>query len=135
GRAGIRGRRRERMQPEALRGLGEDHPGLRHYQRLVGIVVVARTLEDVAALDLLAAQVSGLARGAAELLEAIVIRLEIVVGDAPSLDGHVFRDRGASVACGQMAAQHEFARTEPPGNAVPVRAGAADAVAERGHLP
>ncbi len=59
--ARIRRRRREGMIAETLRRLAEDQPGLRHDQRLVVILVLARALERVAARDRLAAQVAGLA--------------------------------------------------------------------------
>ena len=135
GRTGIGGRRRERMVAELLGGLGEDQSGLRHDQRLVGIVVGPRAFERIAPSDHLAAQIAGLAGGAAQLFEPVVMRLQVVIGDAPVLDRHVVRNGVAAVPRRQMRTQHELARQEAPGDAVPVGTGAAEAVADRGDIP
>ena len=61
-------------------------------QRLVRIFVLARAFEDVAAVDLLAAQIAGLAGNAAQLLEPVVVRLELVIGYRKVLDRHLGRN-------------------------------------------
>ena len=57
-----------------------------------------------------AAQIAGLARRAAQFLEAVEMRLQLVIGDAEILDRQIGRDRVAAVALGQMRAQPELAR-------------------------
>ena len=97
--------------------------------RLVRIFVLPRSLEDVAAVDFLAAQIAGLARHAAQLVEPVVVRLELVVGDAQSwivMSSGI--DLGA-VALDDVAAAEMVARQVAPVQAAPVIAGAADAVA------
>ena len=66
--------------------------------------------------------------GAAEIFEAIVMRLELVIGDAPILDRHVLRQEAGAVAFGEMRARDEVRRQKPPGLRIPVHAAAADAV-------
>jgi len=124
-RAGIGRGSRERVIAEALaRRL---HRGARHAlgKRLVGVLVLARALEDVAAVDELAAQVAGLPGNAGELLEAVVVRLELVVADGIVRDRHLRRNRVAPVALRDVAAQEMVGRRQPPGHAVPMLAGAA----------
>src|SRR5260370_13918749 len=65
----------------------------------------------------------------------VVMGLKVVIGYAPVLDRHVLRNGISAIARGQMAAQHEFARNEAPGHAVPMRAGAAETVADRRDVP
>ena len=89
------------MIAEALRRRLHDRAGHALRQRLVGIFVLARALEHVAARDLLAAQVAGLAGHAAQLLEAVVVRLELVVGDREILDRHLGRNGVLAVALGR----------------------------------
>src|SRR5262245_16855349 len=103
--AGIRRRTRERVIAEApARRL---HGGTGHAlgQRLVGIFVLARPFEHIAAVDDLAAQVAGLAGNAGELFEAIVVRLELVVADRIIRDRQLRRNGVAAVALGDVAAQ------------------------------
>jgi hypothetical protein len=50
---------------EAFCRLGEDQPSLRHNEGLVGIFVAAWAFKDIAAFNLLAAQIACLAGGAA----------------------------------------------------------------------
>ena len=72
-RAHVRGRRRKRVIAQLLCGLLHQRGphGLR--ERLVGIFVLPRPLEHVAAFDDLSAQVAGLAGNAAQLLEPVVV--------------------------------------------------------------
>jgi hypothetical protein len=73
----------------------------------------------------LAAQIAGLAGHAEQLFEPVVIGLQFRVGDRKILDGHFRRNGGLAIAVLQMAAQVVIGRQDPPGVAVPVRAGAA----------
>ena len=63
------------------------------------------------------------------------MRLEIVEGDTPILDGHVRRQEIGAITLRQVAAQHEVARQEAPSLGVPMNAGAADAIAEHEGAP
>ena len=92
GRARDRHRRRERMIAEALRRRAEHQAGIARFDRRIRIFVAARAFEDVAAVDLLAAHIAGLARHAADLVEPVVERLQLVIADRPILDGHVVRE-------------------------------------------
>ncbi len=131
GLAHVGGRRLERMIAKLLGGLLHDRRGHGLGERLVGIFVLARAFEDVAAFDFLAAQVAGLAGDAGEALEPVVVGLKLVVGDREVLDRHVRRDRVLAVAVFQVRAQIVIARQQPPGDAVPVRARAAHAGARQ----
>src|SRR6266700_8410739 len=104
------------------------HQGTRHrlHQRLVGIFVLARAFEHIAAVDLAAAQVAGLSGNPAELLELVVIGLELVIADRIILDRHLGRYGAAAVALADLAARLVVVRQEPPGVAVPMRAGTAE---------
>jgi hypothetical protein len=75
-------------------------PRLRHDHRLVRIFVLARSFERVAAVLDCPAQVAGLARGAAELFEAVEMRLQLVIGDTEILDRQIGGDRVAAIALG-----------------------------------
>ena len=66
--------------------------------------------ERIAAVLHHAAQIAGLARRAAELLEAVEMRLQLVIGDAEILDRQVGGDRVAAIALGQMRAQPQLGR-------------------------
>ena len=61
-----------------------------------------------------------------ELLEAVVVRLQLVVADREILDRHFLGDGVLAVALREMAAQQVVGRLQPPGSAVPVLAGAAE---------
>ncbi len=114
------------MIAEALARRLHDRAGHGLRQRLVRIFVLARPFEHVAAGDLLAAQVAGLAGDAAELLEVVVVGLELVIADREILDRHLGRNGVPAVALVQMAAQIVVGRHQPPRRAVPVRARAAE---------
>ncbi len=124
--ARVRRRPREWVIAKAL--AGDLHGGAGHAlaQRLVGIFVLARTFENIAAFHDLATQIAGLAGDAAELLETIVGRLELVVTDGKVRDRHLLRDRVLAVALREVAAQRMIGGQQPPGQPVPVRAGAAE---------
>ena len=110
---------------EVLARLFHDRAGHGLRQRLVRIFVGARPLEHVAARNLRAAQVAGLAGDAADLLEVIVIRLEFVVADGEILDRHLGGNGVAAVTLAEMRLQFVVRRQDPPRQAVPVRARAA----------
>ena len=80
-------------------------------------------------------KITGRARRAAEIFEVIVVRLKIIVGDAPILNRHVFRQKLFAVALRQMRTSHEVARQEAKRLRIPVQPTAADAVAEHEGAP
>ena len=86
----------------------------------VGIGTRARPFERIATLLDLAAQVARRARGAAQIFELVVMRLEILERDAPVLDRRVRGQEARTVALRQMRAQHEVGRQETPGLRIPV---------------
>jgi hypothetical protein len=53
------------------------------------------------------------------------MRLELVVSNAPVLDGHVWGQEFRAVALGEVRLQHEIAGQEAPGLGIPMHAGAA----------
>src|SRR6266571_597182 len=77
-------------------------------ERRQRIVALARRLERIAAGLYHAADVSRLARDRRRVFELVVIRLELVVGDAPVLDRHVGGDVLLAVALLVAAAHLEF---------------------------
>ena len=129
--------RLERMVAEASRRLVHDGSGHALGQRRIWILVLSRPFEHVAAVDFFAAQIAGLAGDAAQLLELVVIRLELVIGDGQVLDRHLGGNGVLAVALSEMDAQLVIGRQPPPGHAVPVRAGAAEIGAwqERAETP
>src|ERR1700720_575199 len=77
-------------------------------------------LERITAIDDLAVQIAGLAADAHHLLRAPIMRLKIVVGYAPILDGEVCGKLCGSVFLSQMSAQSKEGGKKSPGRAVPV---------------
>src|SRR5882672_2298411 len=94
----------------------EVHADLIHVQRRQRIVALAWRLEDVAALDLLALHIAGLARDAEIVFGAIVIGLELGVAHRPVDDGGVLRNGGSAVALDGLRAHPEIILMEAPGN-------------------
>jgi len=69
---------------------------------------------------------------AAQLVELIIERFELVIGDTPILNGEiVVRDRLLAVALLVVAFGEEIRRQESPDLAVPVHTAAADAGTEQ----
>src|SRR6185437_14262072 len=95
---------RERLVAELPCRLSEEGvtEGLR--LRRVGIGTGPWALERVAALQDLALKIARLTAGSAEILEAIVMRLELRVSDAPILDRHVGRQKVRSITLREMNA-------------------------------
>jgi hypothetical protein len=74
------------MIAEAFRALAEDGAEIGLLHRRVGIVACPRRLERIAARLNLTLDVTGLATDADEMFEAVVMRLQLVISDAPVLD-------------------------------------------------
>jgi hypothetical protein len=72
---------------------------------------------------------------AAQIFELGVMRLEIVVADAPILNRHVRGEKICAVALRQVALERKVGGEKPPGFGVPMHAGAAGAVAEHEGAP
>ena len=105
--------------------------------RRIRIFVRPRTLEDVAALDALPAEISCLAADAHHLLGAPVQRFEFVVGDAPVLNRQVRGQLACAVLLPQHRRQPELVREITIREAAPMLARPAHARAgvERSVLP
>src|SRR5262249_52960814 len=124
-----RDRCRERVIAEALRRLAEHARAEPRLDRLVGILIAARPPEGNPAGDDLSIEIARLPGHAAELVEAIVERLDLFVTYRPILDRHVARDGVGAVAFGDRTANAEVARQVAPMERAPVAAGAAHALA------
>ena len=97
--------------------------------RRIRIIAGAWAFEGIAARLDLPLQIAGLAADAVEIFEAIEVRLELVIGDAPVLTGAVLGELARPVAREGAAPRLEIPRQEAPGDAVPVNRRAADAFA------
>src|SRR5262249_12674947 len=93
-----RARRRERVVAEVVCAFFKNARGIVDEQRRQRKFTLARRLEDIAAGDLLALQVAGLAGDAKFVFGLIVIWFELGVTDRPVVDGAVLRDRGRAIA-------------------------------------
>jgi hypothetical protein len=130
-RTGDRHRRRERMIAETLRCRAIHQSGVARFDRRIRIFVAARSFEYIAAVDLLAAQIAGLSRHAANLVEEVIGRFKLVIADRPVLDRHVVRDRLRAIAFGERRADAEVGRQKTPVQGAPMDARAADAFARQ----
>src|SRR5580692_6019444 len=79
--------------------------------------------------------VACLAAGAEQVLEAIVVRLKIIVSDTPILDGEVRIEKILAVAFARARRQLEVVRLESVCLAVPMHHGAPEAGAGKKRLP
>src|SRR5215207_5247427 len=92
-------------------------------------VLATRAFEWVSPLLDLAAEVACLAGYPEHLLVLIVVRLQLVVGDAPVLDGGVLGKEVRAVALFEVRAILEKVGQEAPGDSVPVDHRASDTIA------
>src|SRR6202022_1161267 len=126
------------MVAEALRALAEDRAEIGLLERWVGVFARSRRLERVAAGLDLALDVAGFAADATEIFEAVVVRLKIVIGDAPVLDRQL-RSAGVekflAVALDSMAAQDKVRHLGAEALTVPVHERAAETLARQKALP
>src|SRR5450755_1532156 len=117
------------MMAEASGRLAEHRRSGGGLDRLVGIIVATGTFKGIATTDQLAAEISGLSRYPAELVEAIIAGLELVVAQRPVLDGHGVRNGLGAVLVRERTSDAEVGGQEAPMQRAPVHAGAADALA------
>ena len=120
---------REGLIAHLFRRLREQRRAVRLTQRRRGIVAAARAFERVAAGALLAVEVARVARGARDALKLHIVRLHLFPGGAPVLQSELAGHRVGAVTLGEIALQLEFVRLKAKGNARPVVARAAGAVA------
>jgi hypothetical protein len=98
-----------------LPGAGfEQHRRLLHAQWRQRIVALPRCLEGIAALDLLASQVAGLAGHADLVLGLVVERLEIGIAEWPVGERRIGGDCGRAVALDGAGAGVEIVLVEAP---------------------
>src|SRR6266511_115823 len=117
------------MIPHLAHGLLEQGRGVTPLQRWVRELAGAWPFEGVAAGLDDALEVAGFARKAAGVLELVVIRLQLVVGHGPVLDGRILWDGPFPVAGNGAASDLEIPGGMPPGPASPVKARAAKPLA------
>src|SRR5580704_5137954 len=96
-------------------------------ERRSGVLVHTRRLENVSAIDQLAAQVAGLAADAHHLLGIPVVRLQLIVSHTPVLHRQIRRQTRRSVLFDQMRSQSEYTRQEAEAHPRPMLARAAHA--------
>src|SRR5207247_5368398 len=130
------GRRGEGVVTQLARRLAVKRAHVRGLHRRIRVLARARTLEGIAAGLDLALHVAGLAADAVEILEAVEMGLELVVGHAPVLAGAVLGELARAVARERAAPRFKVPGQEAPGDAVPVHRRAADTFAreEGSHL-
>ena len=131
----VAGGLRKRLVAEIARGLGEQRVAERLRLRRIGIGPRARSLERIAAFENLPFQIACRARRPAKIFELVVMRLEVVIGDATVLDRHVVGQKIRAISLRQMRLEDEVGRQEAPGLRVPVDAPAADAVRRHERAP
>ena len=117
------------MIPELLAGRVEVDADLVELERRQRVVALPRRLEDVAAGDLLALQIAGLARHADLILDTLVVGLELGVAQRPVDDRGIFRDCSLAVALDGVRAHPEIVVVEAPGDRTVVHGAAAGLVA------
>ncbi len=117
---------RERIQSHLRRCIVKHLAADRQGVRRQWIGSGAGRLERVPALQDLAVQVPGRAGGPDVVLEGIIVRLQLVIGDRPVLDRHPFRDLVLAVALDIVAEVLEVLGHESPQPCRPVDAGATD---------
>src|SRR5713101_9806888 len=104
--------RGERLVAERLRCFGEQRAGVGCLHRRVRVLACARALERIAAGDDLALDVARLAGDAVEVFESVEMRFQLIVGDAPVLQGAVLCDLVLSIAREGAALRLEIPRQE-----------------------
>ena len=122
---GVRRRPRKWMIASVARGVGEHFARQNRRQRRQGIVAGARCLERIASREDFSGEIAGLAGNRSGVLELLVIRLELGIGDAPILNRHVVGNEFFAVALFVSRANLEFHVGPAPGVAAPVHAGSA----------
>ena len=122
-------RRRKRVPAKPPGRLVEDDAGLVRRQRRQRILALARRLEPIATLDLLALQIAGPAGHAKLVLGAVVIGLKLGVAHWPVGEGGVLRDHLGAVALDRLGAGAEIILVQPPGHRAVMHGAAAGLVA------
>src|SRR5688572_23155872 len=107
------------MVAEAFGGFAKDRRAVRLLLWRRGVLARARIFKDIAAGNLLAFYVAGLAASAEQVLEAVEMRFELRRGDAPVLYGHISRNKILAVARDRAAALLEIIVLEAKRLAVP----------------
>ena len=87
---------------------------------------MARAFETIAAIDECSTEVSGFTGDAHHALDAIVVGLQIVIGDGPIFDRAVFGKPPGAVFFEQVGTPLEISRVIAVGDAAPVLSRPAD---------
>src|SRR5258708_21073336 len=110
------------MIAELLGGVAEHHGGMSVEHGADRVVACTRAFERIAPFLGLALDVACLACYAGHILELVVVGLQLVIGDAPVLDGAVRGDRLRAVAPVRARPDGEVARLEAPRQPLPLDA-------------
>src|SRR5476651_1717144 len=125
------------MVAELLRRLGKQRSAVHVCQRWQRKFPRAFPLERITSLDECAVQVAGFARSAADMLEAVEKRFQLLIADAEILDCHAIGYEILAVALGDVALKAQLLRQHAPVLAIPVHPPATDAGSrqKRAQLP
>ena len=115
----------KRVIADGFGGVAEEGGEIRNFGRGSGVFLAAPAFEDVAAIDFLAAEISGFAGSAEEFVDFGVVGLEFVVGDAPIADGMICGESGRAIFFGGAGEQFETVGLEAGALGIPVFTGAA----------
>ena len=118
----IAGGLRKRLVAKLARGLGEQGMTEGLGLRRIGVRPRARSLEGIAAFEDLTLQIARGARRPTKIFELVIVRLEIIVGDAKVLDRHVVGQKFRAISLRQMRLENEVGWQEPERLRVPVEA-------------
>src|SRR5689334_14192285 len=113
------------MVSDLLRGFCKQQSAGRGFHRRIRIIILPRTFENIAAIDLLSTEISRLAGYAAQLVELVEPGLQLVVTDGPVLDGHIGRNGFGAVFLRDFAFDAEIGWQKAPMQSAPMIGGAA----------
>ena len=122
-------RRRERVIAELLGAVLEQDAGLVLGERRQRIFALTRRLERVAAVDLAALQIAGLAGDAEVILDLVVERLEFGIAQRPVGERGVRRDRRQPIAFDGIGAGAEIVLVQAPRHRTVMHGAAAGLIA------
>ena len=128
---GVGGGRGKRIQPHVGGGGAKHLAGQRGLDRRQRVIILTRRFKAVTARLRGALQIAGLARHRGRALKALVVRLQLGIADAPILYRHVGGNVVLAVTLLVHRAHLELGIVPAPGDAVPVHARAAHALARQ----
>src|SRR5215831_778955 len=115
------------MVSEALRSFPEKRAVIRLFHRRSWILAGARSFKRISAPLDLAFDVSCLAARSTQIFESIIMRLKLVIADAPILNGKLGIDKALAVTLLKVCLVDEVGRLKSIGLAIPMHQRAAHA--------